>query len=103
MGSPPDERGRGANEFQHEVTLTRGFWLADTACTQALWLAVMGGNPSNFKGAELPVEYVDWYKVQKFFAQVGRKNFWFECAAADGGRVGVRLSRGDDDSVCVWR
>lgn len=37
MGSLPDEAGRGANELQHEVTLTRGFWLADTACTQALW------------------------------------------------------------------
>lgn len=73
MGSPPDERGRGANEFQHEVTLTRGFWLADTACTQALWLAVMGGNPSNFKGAELPVETVDWYKVQKFLRKLGEK------------------------------
>ena len=41
MGSPPDEVGRGVNELQHEVTLTRGFWLADTACTQALWQVVM--------------------------------------------------------------
>ncbi|OQX00162.1 MAG: hypothetical protein BWK73_49245 [Thiothrix lacustris] len=73
MGSPPDERERGANELQHEVTLTRGFWLADTACTQALWQAVMGGNPSNFKGAELPVETVDWYKVQKFLRKLGEK------------------------------
>jgi formylglycine-generating enzyme required for sulfatase activity len=73
MGSPPDERGRGANELQHEVTLTRGFWLADTACTQTLWQAVMGSNPSNFKGAELPVETVDWYKVQKFLRKLGEK------------------------------
>jgi formylglycine-generating enzyme required for sulfatase activity len=73
MGSPPDEWGRGANELQHEVTLTRGFWLADTACTQVSWQAVMGGNPSNFKGAEFPVEYVDWYKVQKFLRKLGEK------------------------------
>lgn len=73
MGSPQDEAGRGANELQHEVTLTRRFWLADTACTQALWQAVMGGNPSHFKGAELPVEYVDWYKAQKFLHKLGEQ------------------------------
>ncbi|WP_281054682.1 formylglycine-generating enzyme family protein [Thiothrix nivea] len=31
-----------------------------------MWQAVMGGNPSHFKGAEHPVESVDWYKAQKF-------------------------------------
>ena len=49
---------------QHRVTLTRGFWLADTACTQALWQAVMGANPSHFKGADRPVEQVSWDDVQ---------------------------------------
>lgn len=57
MGSSEEERGRVAGEIsedfwkrhignegpQHQVTLTRGFWLSDTACTQALWLAVIGG------------------------------------------------------------
>jgi formylglycine-generating enzyme required for sulfatase activity len=44
------------------VRLTTGFWLADTACTQALWLAVMGGeNPSRFQeDARNPVENVSW-------------------------------------------
>ncbi len=46
MGSPEDEPERGDDERQHEVTLSAGFWLADTACTQALWQAVMGENPS---------------------------------------------------------
>ena len=48
MGSPDDEAERHDDEGpRHRVRLTRGFWLADTACTQALWLAVMGGeNPS---------------------------------------------------------
>ncbi|NTU43673.1 MAG: SUMF1/EgtB/PvdO family nonheme iron enzyme, partial [Nitrospirales bacterium] len=50
MGSPDDEPERHDNEgSQHEVTISRGFWLADTACTQALWLAVMGAIPSGFK------------------------------------------------------
>lgn len=43
MGSPKTEPERGEDEAQHKVTLTEGFWLADTACTQALWQAVMGG------------------------------------------------------------
>jgi sulfatase modifying factor 1 len=37
MGSPAGEAERSENELQHEVMLSRGFWLADTACTQALW------------------------------------------------------------------
>jgi len=68
MGSPEDEPERIAErENQHEVTLTRGYWLADTACTQALWQAVMGDNPSHFKGDRAnPVEQVSWDDVQTF-------------------------------------
>ncbi len=56
MGSPAEEMGRGDNELQREITLTSGFWLADTACTQALFTALMGYNPSEFKMAERPVD-----------------------------------------------
>ena len=52
MGSPEDEPERYDDETLHEVTLTRGFWLADTTVTQELWRAVMGENPSEFKGAK---------------------------------------------------
>ncbi|MEZ5448177.1 MAG: hypothetical protein R3E89_03890 [Thiolinea sp.] len=37
------------NETQHQVTLSKGFWLADTTVTQALWESVIGNNPSDFK------------------------------------------------------
>ncbi|MGR9108532.1 MAG: hypothetical protein ACU843_16560, partial [Gammaproteobacteria bacterium] len=50
MGSPADEHDRLNIETRHEVILSRGFWLAEAACTQALWTAVMGTNPSHFKG-----------------------------------------------------
>lgn len=69
QGSPegtghPDERP------QHPVTLTRGLWLAETPCTQALWLAVMGKNPSQFKQArDKPphaVENVSWEDATTF-------------------------------------
>ena len=70
MGSPEDEHDRFDNELQHEVILTRGFWLAETACTQALWQAVMGQNPSYFKGERRPVEEVSWNQVQDFIARL---------------------------------
>lgn len=66
MGSPDDEPERINNEVLHQVTLTRGFWLADTACTQALWTAVMGENQSRFQGDERPVETVSYDDVVKF-------------------------------------
>jgi formylglycine-generating enzyme required for sulfatase activity len=71
MGSPKFEPERDSNEEQHEVILTKGFWLAETACTQALWRAVMGENPSRFKGNNLPVENISWEDCQIF---IGRLN-----------------------------
>jgi len=70
MGSPEDEPERFDKERRHQVLLTRGFWLADTACTQALWQAVMGENPSQFEGAEQPVEQVSWERAQEFIARM---------------------------------
>jgi len=73
MGSPEDEAERLTNEQQHEVTLTQGFWLADTSCTQELWQVVMGENPSRFKGRNLPVEKVRWKDTQKFIHQLNQE------------------------------
>ncbi len=42
------------------VTLTKGFYLGETEVTQAQWEAVMGSNPSQFKGPNRPVEQVSW-------------------------------------------
>lgn len=56
MGSPKNEPERetfGLDETQHEVTLSKGFWIADTTVTQALWQVIMGDNPSRFKGEVL--------------------------------------------------
>ncbi|MFW5397580.1 MAG: formylglycine-generating enzyme [Candidatus Accumulibacter regalis] len=74
MGSPAGEAVRYEDERQHEVTLSRGFWLADTACTQALWQAVTGNNLSHFKNdPKLPVENVSWNDVQGFLEQLNRR------------------------------
>jgi len=59
MGSPQEEKDAqikagikaaliNGRETQHSVTLTNGFWLADSSCTQALWQAMVGNNPSFF-------------------------------------------------------
>ncbi|MCP4118945.1 MAG: formylglycine-generating enzyme family protein [Desulfobacteraceae bacterium] len=66
MGSPDDEPERQERERWHRVTLTRGFWLADTACTQALWEAVMGKNPNRSKWKKRPVEEISWDDCMEF-------------------------------------
>ncbi len=71
MGSPKNELERLDDEIQHPVTLTQGYWLAETACTQALWQAVMGNNPAAFQESpNNPVEMVSWDDVQRFIAQL---------------------------------
>jgi hypothetical protein len=42
----------GEAEQQHQVTLSKGFWLLETEVTQGMWAGVMKNNPSNFKGGE---------------------------------------------------
>ena len=70
MGSPQSEAERSSAETPHQVTLSQGFWLADTTCTQALWEAVLGENPSRFTGAERPVEQVSWEDAQRFLERL---------------------------------
>jgi formylglycine-generating enzyme required for sulfatase activity len=75
MGSPVSEEGRYRDEFQHEVTLTKGFYMQITEVTQGQWQAVMGENPSHFKdcGDDCPVESVSWNDAQKFIEKLNRK------------------------------
>lgn len=70
MGSPESEEGRGDDEVQHAVTLTQGFWMGDTPCTQALWEVVMGTNPSEYRSPQRPVESVSWDDVQRFLERL---------------------------------
>ena len=70
MGSTKSEADLSDSENQIEVTLSRGFWMAKTEVTQAQWQAVMGGNPSEFKGANLPVENISWHDTQVFLKKL---------------------------------
>ncbi len=74
MGSPTDEIDLYNDEDYHKVTLTKGYWLADTAVTQAAWRAITGKNPAKFKEDEMnPVEQVSWNDVQEFIAKLNRQ------------------------------
>ena len=66
MGSPETEKERDQDETRHEVTLTRGFLMGIHEVTQAQYEQVMGQNPSNFKGATLPVETVSYDDAMAF-------------------------------------
>ena len=68
----------GSNDEQpdekpvHDVTIN-DFYMGQTEVTQALWVAVMGTNPSNFKGDNLPVEMVNWDDIQVFISKLNEK------------------------------
>jgi len=74
MGSPPGERGREEDEKQVSVTLTKGFWLAQTEFTQVQWESVMGGNPSPRKISTHPAVSVTWDNVQTFLKKLNGLN-----------------------------
>jgi formylglycine-generating enzyme required for sulfatase activity len=72
MGSPSSELGRYGNETQHQVTISRSFYMQTTMVTQGQWKWVMGSNPSHFSscGDDCPVEEVSWNDVQDFIKKL---------------------------------
>jgi formylglycine-generating enzyme required for sulfatase activity len=66
MGSPADEANRDKDEVQHEVEFSRGFFMAETECTQAQWEAILPKNPSHGKAPDQPVNQVNWREAQDY-------------------------------------
>jgi len=73
MGSPESEEGRQKDETQHEVTISKDYYLGVYEVTQAQYEKVMGKNPSSFpvakvgnENADLPVENVSWDDAVEF-------------------------------------
>ena len=60
MGSPEDELGRQDNETQHEVTLTKAYYIGVFETTQKQFQNIFGTNPSYYEGAARPVEEVSY-------------------------------------------
>ena len=78
MGATSEMKNPNSDEKPvHKVTLTHDYYMGKYEVTQALWQAVMGSNPSNFKGDNLPVEKVSWNDCQEFISKLnsltGRK------------------------------
>jgi formylglycine-generating enzyme required for sulfatase activity len=75
--------GEGAEA--HQVTLSQPFYLGKYQVTQAQWVAVMGENPSLFKGERHPVDKVSWKTVQAFIqgleAKEGRDGYYLPSEA----------------------
>ena len=62
----------GDSGKQHQVTISRPFYIQTTEVTQGQWKKVMGSNPSNFSGCgdDCPVEKVSWNDVQDFISKL---------------------------------
>lgn len=75
---------RGNGFPAHEVQLLKDYYIGETEVTQSLWEAVMGNNPSHYKGALLPVETVSWDECHNFLKKLGeltRHHFRFPTEA----------------------
>lgn len=85
MGSPEDEEYRSDDEQAVNVTLSEGFWMAQTACTQAQWKALMGTTPTELKnssplgkgrgrldleGPDLPMHFLSPEDVREFCSRL---------------------------------
>jgi len=66
MGSPPTELQRGDDETIREIRIDRPFYMAAHQVTQEQYAAVVGDNPSTFKGDKRPVENVTWEDAANF-------------------------------------
>ena len=73
MGATPEmENPYDSEKPVHRVTLTNNYYIGKYEVTQALWKIVMGSNPSNSKGDNLPVENVSWNNCQKFISKLNK-------------------------------
>ena len=110
------EQGSDAGSYEkptHQVTLS-SYSIGQTEVTQELWQAVMGSNPSNFKGSKRPVESVSWNDCQVFIRKLNNltgQNFrlpteaeW-EYAARGGKTGGTKYAGSDnlDDVAWYWK
>ena len=117
MGSP-DGEGSDAERPRHQVTVAP-FLIGTYPVTQAQWQAVMGKNPSDFKGADRPVEMMSWNECQEFVKKLNANPSYSPLnqggtppsippdsggtkggvPAADGGGMGIRLPHRNADGV----
>ncbi len=112
MGAADDDGEADSSERpRHEVTLS-SYAIGQTEVTQALWQAVMGSNPSDFQGADHPVEEVSWNDCQKFITKLNAltgRTFrlpteaeWEYAARGGQNSHGYKYAGGNDIDEVAW-
>lgn len=112
MGATPEQVEPDSNEKPvHRVTLS-SYHIGQTEVPQWLWVAVMGSNPSNWKGDNLPVEMVSWNDCQEFLGKLNNMTgqlfmlpteAQWEYAARGGNRSrGFQYSGSDGLGAVAW-
>jgi formylglycine-generating enzyme required for sulfatase activity len=75
-GAKPNECSKDEKP-RHRVQITQAFEIGKTEVTQKQWQALMGSNPSAFKGEDRPVEQVTFQQVQEFLNKLNARNDGF--------------------------
>lgn len=113
MGATPEMENPYNDEKPTRcVTLTNDYYIGKYEVTQALWQAVMGSNPSNRKGDNLPVEEVSWDDCLEFISKLNRmtgKTFrlpteaeWEYAARGGNKSKGYQYSGSNNLSDVAW-
>jgi formylglycine-generating enzyme required for sulfatase activity len=92
MGSPANEPEREDDEVQHQVTV-RAFYMGKYEVTQKEYEEVMGTNPSDFKGPNLPVENVSWFDAVEYCNKRSQK---------EGLTPAYAISGAGDNRAVTW-
>ena len=115
MGATDDDTEAYDDEKpRHSVTLS-DYWICETEVTQALWQAVMGGNPSYFRDGNLPVDKVSWFDCDTFITKLNQltgesfrlptESEWEYAARGGNKSLGYKYSGSNnlDDVAWYWR
>lgn len=86
MGSPKSEPEREPDEILHKINVN-DFYMSATEVTQKEYQEIMGNNPSENKGDNLPVENVTWYDAVKYCNALSKAKGLAECYTIDGSDV----------------
>ena len=106
-----DSYGSSDEKPVHKVTVG-DFYIGKYEVTQAEWKAVMGNNPSKFKGDDLPVANVSWNDIQKFLKKLNKLTGYtyrlpteaeWEYAARGGNKSkGYKYAGSNDVDKVAW-
>ena len=86
LGSPAGEAERDSDETQHEVTVD-DFYISKTEVTQREYQSIMGSNPSENRGDNLPVENITWYDAINYCNELSKASGLTPCYAIEGSTV----------------